>query len=180
MPDVDAACEKVKTLGGKIYRGPWDIPGILRMAVIADPTGAMVNIMQPLMQGETKIHSPGTPGTVGWNELHAGELQPAWDFYASLFGWTKGTSLDMGPMGIYQLFQINGKDVGGMMKKQPSMPVPCWAYYFNVNGIDAAAGRVTSAGGKVLMGPHQVPGGSWIITATDPQGAMFCLLSVEK
>jgi predicted enzyme related to lactoylglutathione lyase len=26
------------------------------------------------------------------------------------------------------------------------------------------------------MGPHQVPGGSWILQGLDPQGAMFALL----
>jgi hypothetical protein len=28
------------------------------------------------------------------------------------------------------------------------------------------------AGGQVLMGPHEVPGGSWIVQALDPQGAV--------
>ena len=179
-PDVDATCAKVKSLGGTVCKEPWDIPGILRMAVIADPTGATLNVMQPLMQGERAELPPGAQGTVGWSELHAGDLDTAWDFYSALFGWSKGTTMDMGPMGIYQLFQIDSKDAGGMMKKHPSMPMPCWSYYFNVSGIDAAISRVTASGGKVLMGPHQVPGGSWIINGMDPQGAMFALVSLAK
>ena len=179
-PDVDAACAQVTSLGGTIFKGPWDIPGILRMAIIADPTGATLNVMQPLMQSERTDHPTGTQGTVGWHELHAGDLNTAFDFYAALFGWTKGTTMDMGPMGIYQLFQVGGKDAGGMMKKHPSMPMPCWMYYFNVNGIGAAAARVTAGGGKIIMGPHQVPGGQWIINGMDPQGAMFALVSLTK
>ena len=123
---------------------------------------------------------PGAVGTVGWNELHAGDLNTAWDFYSKLFGWAKGAAHDMGPMGTYQLFQIDGKDVGGMMKKMDSTPMPTWAYYFNVDGIDAAAARITKAGGKIAMGPHEVPGGQWIVNATDPQGAFFHLLSATK
>ena len=88
--------------------------------------------------------------------------------------------MDMGPMGVYQLFQIDGKDVGGMMKKMDSMPVPSWVYYFNVDGIDKAVARIAKAGGKIAMGPHQVPGGQWIVTAQDPQGAFFSLLSESK
>ncbi len=180
-PDVDATCAKVKKLGGMVCREPWDIPEILRMAVIADPTGATINVMQPFpMSGDMEVPAPGTPGTIGWNELHAGNLDTAWDFYSSLFGWTKGTTMDMEATGIYQLFQIDGKDAGGMMRKHPSLPMPMWSYYFNVDGIDAAAARVVAAGSKVLMGPHQVPGGNWILNGLDPQGAMFSLLSAQK
>jgi predicted enzyme related to lactoylglutathione lyase len=50
-----------------------------------------------------------------------------------------------------------------------------WLYYFNIDDIDAAAARVRSAGGQVMMGPHEVPGGAWILQATDPQGGMFAL-----
>lgn len=178
--DVDNTCSKVKALGGSVCKEPWDIPGILRMAVVADPGGATFNIMQPFPQGDMQGPAEGAQGTVGWNELHAGNVDTALDFYTALFGWTKGTSLVMGPMGTYHLFQINGKDVGGMMNRHPSMPMPCWTYYFNVGGIDAAIARVTAAGGKVIMGPHQVPGGAWIINGVDPQGGMFALLAQVK
>jgi len=179
-PDVDAACAQAKALGGTICRGPWDVPGVLRLAVLADPTGATFNVMKPLSQEQRTMPKDGAVGTVGWNELHAGNLETAWDFYSKMFGWTKGQSMDMGAMGIYQLFQIDGKDVGGMMKKMDSLPMAAWAYYFNVDGIDAAAARITKAGGKIAMGPHQVPTGQWIVTAQDPQGAFFSLLSSAK
>ena len=55
------------------------------------------------------------------------------------------------------------------------MPVPFWLYYFNVDDVDAAAQRVKAGGGQILDGPLEVPGGSWIVQCTDPQGAMFAL-----
>ena len=180
-PNVDEARERAVQLGGKVLREPWDIPGVIRMAVIADPTGAVFNIMQPLPGEQRKSPAEGAPGTVGWNELHAGNLKVAWEFYSKMFGWTKGRAHDMGaPAGIYQLFQIGGKDVGGMMQKMDAMPRPAWAYYFIVDGIDAAAQRITDAGGKIAMGPLEVPGGEWILNAFDPQGGYFCLLSNAK
>ena len=30
------------------------------------------------------------------------------------------------------------------------------------------------------MGPHEVPGGSWIVQAMDPQGAAFALVSTIR
>jgi uncharacterized protein len=66
---------------------------------------------------------------------------------------------------------------GGMMTKAPQIPVAGWNFYINVDSIKAAIERVKSGGGKILNGPTQVPGGSWIIQSQDPQGAMFSLVS---
>lgn len=64
-----------------------------------------------------------------------------------------------------------------MMNKPEQIPVPVWQFYFNVPAIDAAAKRVTDNGGKILMGPMEVPGGSWIVQGMDPQGAHFALMA---
>jgi uncharacterized protein len=180
VADVDAGCAKIKKLGGKIHREPWDVPHVARMAVVGDPTGANFNIMQPIQREGGSLPPSTAMGAVGWNEAHVGDLDKAWAFYAEMFGWTKGQVMPMGAMGDYVLFQIDGKDVGGMMKKFDAMPMPAWLYYFNVDGIDAAAARITAGGGKIMMGPHQVPGGNWIVNATDPQGGYFCLMSLTQ
>ena len=180
VPDVDAACAKIKKLGGKVHREPWDVENYLRMAVVADPTGAAFNIMQPKMPDPPERVKDGAIGTIGWREAHVGDLGKAWAFYSEMFGWTKGTTMPMGEMGDYQLFQIDGKDVGGMMKKMDVMPMPVWAYYFYVDGIEAAVTRITKAGGKIANGPMSVPGDQWIVTGIDPQGAFFSLLSNTK
>ena len=59
------------------------------------------------------------------------------------------------------------------MTKTPQIPVSCWNFYIHVDSVKSAVKRVESGGGKVLNGPMQVPGGSWIIQGPDPQGAMF-------
>jgi hypothetical protein len=43
--DVDATCEKAKSLGGHVVHGPADVPGVGRFAVIVDPQGAAINVM---------------------------------------------------------------------------------------------------------------------------------------
>jgi hypothetical protein len=89
--------------------------------------------------------------------------------------------MDMGPpMGTYQIFAIGGTPAGGMMNKPPQIPYPFWVYYFNVDGIDAAITRVQQAGGKILNGPMEVPGGSWIAQCRDPQGAMFAMVAPRR
>jgi predicted enzyme related to lactoylglutathione lyase len=179
VDNVDDCVTIVEEKGGRTFCAPTDIPGYGRFAVLADPQGAVFCIFSRSAEG-SDVWRPGVPGFGGWHELYADDMDKAFEFYASLFGWTKDQAVDLGEMGVYQLFAINGVQAGGMMKRPPQMPVPCWNYYFNVDGIEAAAARVREAGGQVMMGPHQVPGGSWIVMAFDPQGVLFSLTSLKK
>jgi predicted enzyme related to lactoylglutathione lyase len=178
VDDVDAMVAKVLEAGGKVHRPAADIPETGRFAVVADPQGSVFQLFQPLRSEPPPKPAPGTPGTGGWHELHAVEWKAAFEFYSSLFGWTKGEAIPMGPLGVYQLFELDGVAIGGMMTKAPDHPAPGWIYYFNVESIQAAAARIVEAGGKVADGPHQVPGGSWIVQGVDPQGAGFALTSM--
>jgi predicted enzyme related to lactoylglutathione lyase len=176
VDNVDTIAAQAKEAGGVIHRPAADIPGVGRFAILADPQGAMFALFTPLPGEPRQPVTPGTPGHGGWRELLATDREAAFDFYSGLFGWTKAEPFDMGPMGIYQLFNAGSDMIGGMMTKPEAVPAPSWLYYFNVAGIDEAAERVKKAGGQVTNGPNQVPGGSWIIHCVDPQGALFALV----
>lgn len=174
VDDVDAAVAKVETAGGKIHKAADDIPTIGRFAVVADPQGAVFILFKPIPpENPPPAADPMSPGQVGWHELHAADWEPAFAFYADLFGWTKGDAIPMGEMGTYQIFDVNGAMAGGMMTKSAHVPMPFWLNYFNVEAVDAAIERVKQAGGEVMFGPQEVPGGAWIAQARDPQGAFF-------
>ena len=179
VADVDASTQQAVAAGAKICREPSEIPGIGRFAVIADPQGATLILFKPNSREMPKPVAPDTAGHIGWRELHTSDAAAAWKFYQSLFGWTKSREFDMGQMGLYHVFETGGADAGGMMNKMPDTPKSHWLYYFNVDGIDAAIARVKKAKGKIVMGPHQVPTGHWIVQCTDPQGAAFALLSLK-
>jgi hypothetical protein len=178
-PDIDKAVAGIRAAGGHIHREPTPIPNVGRFAVVADPQGAMFMLLEPRGEDQGPA-SPSTPGQVGWHELYATDWEAAFRFYAGQFGWTKVHAVDLGPMGTYQLFSADGDAIGGMMNKPPHMPSPAWQYYFTVPAIDAAAERVREGGGHVMMGPHEVPGGSWIVHCTDPQGAIFALTAATR
>jgi hypothetical protein len=180
VDDVDATADRIVAEGGTLHRGPVEIPGAIRFAVVADPQGAVFIVARSLMQDVPPELPMGTAGTPGWRELYAADWQSAFAFYEKLFGWTKAEAHDMGPMGIYQLFATGGAPAGGMMTKPPQVPMPNWLYYFNVDGIDAAAARVTEGGGQIFMGPQEVPGGQWIVQCRDPQGAVFALVALKR
>jgi predicted enzyme related to lactoylglutathione lyase len=181
VDDVDAYAKKVTTAGGKIMRAPDDIPGVGRFAVASDPHGAVFLLFRGAGEPPANPPAPGTPGTVGWHELLAGDLDPAFAFYSKLFGWTKAETIDMGEMGTYQTFAAGGGPaIGGMMKKPAQAPKPTWGYYVNVDAIDATVANVKKAGGQIVNGPVQVPGGSWIINCIDPQGAAFSAVAMKR
>ncbi|MCF6370367.1 VOC family protein [Rhizobium halophilum] len=181
VDDVDETARAFQENGGTVHRQPDDIAGVGRFAVVADPHGAVINIMTPQpMQDMPAAPPEGSPGTVGWNELYAADLGEAFAFYERMFGWTKDHDYDMGSMGPYRIFAEHGKPAGGMMKRPDGMPAPCWLYYFNIAGLDAALERVRQGGGQVVHGPSEVPGDSWIAHCLDPQGAMFGLVSTHR
>lgn len=182
VPDTDGAAKRIVEAGGAIHRAPDDIPSVGRFAVVADPGGALFQLLTPLpREDEPPPAEPTTPGLVSWHELYAGNGQEAaFGFYSRHFGWETAELMDMGPMGKYRIFAADGVPMGGMMDKPEDMPVSAWSFYVNVDRLDAAVDRIRKHGGQVLMGPHDVPGGSWIVQALDPQGAAFALVSTTR
>jgi predicted enzyme related to lactoylglutathione lyase len=45
VDDIDASIATVTELGGTVLFGPYDIPKVGRMAVVADPTGANISLI---------------------------------------------------------------------------------------------------------------------------------------
>lgn len=179
--DADARAKSIADAGGAVLMGPQDIPEVGRFALAADPGGAPFYIMMPFPRDAMPPLDPTTPGVVSWHELYSslGD-KAAFDFYAGQFGWETLHEMDMGPMGTYRIFGKDGVQMGGMMNKPDNIPVSTWGYYVSVDAIDAAAKRVADHGGQVLMGPMEVPGGSWIVQCIDPQGAHFALVSTSR
>jgi len=182
VADVDAMAARIAKAGGTVHVPPNDVPGVGRMAMVADPQGAPFYVMRGASEGASHAFAAGKPGHCGWHELHTSDWEAAFRFYGPLFGWRKGDAVDMGPMGTYQLFHPAGarEDAVGAMFNSPQSPAPHWLYYFQVDDIDAAGARLEAHGGKNLMGPREVPGGAWIIQAQDPQGALFALLGPRR
>jgi len=183
VDNVDTYAKKVADAGGKIHKAPTDVPGMLRFSVVMDPQGAPFVLFtpDPKMPTPSNRPNPGDVGTVSWHELMATDGPKALDFYSKLFGFKPTTSMDMGPMGQYQMFASEGEQaIGGIMTKPPEAPSPFWNYYIQVDNITAARDRVKKGGGSILREPQEVPGGQWILQAKDPQGAFFCLVSNNK
>jgi uncharacterized protein len=174
---VDATVAQAQGLGAKVCKGATDIPNVGRFAVLADPQGATFAVFTPA-GGPAPQNPP--QGGFSWHELQTTDVAGALRFYGELFGWTKGVSHDMGAMGTYQIFEHGGAGVGGMANTQgPSTP-PSWLSYVHVADAARAVAASKGAGGRLLHGPVEVPGGSWIALFLDPQGGAFAVHEMPR
>jgi predicted enzyme related to lactoylglutathione lyase len=177
-PNVDQTAMRIAQLGGRVLKQPEDIPGTGRFAVVQDPFGAAFAIFQPPPGQPGRRSQPGV-GDFSWFELYTPNPDGAWKFYETLFGWEKTSAMDMGEMGVYQMFgRGGGIPSGGIMKPPPGAPA-AWMPYAMVKDAKAAAAAATANGGKIINGPMEVPGGDWIAQGVDPQGAVFSVHSLN-
>jgi uncharacterized protein len=173
-PDVDQTVAAASKLGARIYVAPQDIPTVGRFAVVADPQGATVAFFTPL--NEQPPSGPPKVGDVSWNELMTTDLDGALKFYLQLARWEQTGSHDMGELGAYQMFGREGYTLGGIFTRPAGLDVPAhWTFYIRVPDVTRAVDLVKENGGQVLRGPHEVPGGDWVLQCRDPQGAVFAL-----
>ena len=172
VDDVDAAVAKIGEAGGTVLRGPWDIPGVGRMAVVTDPQGIPFYVMRGSSEGSSTAYDRTGLGKCNWNELATPDQDRALKFYADVFGWTFPDRMPMGEMGDYVFVDVGGQVIGAIMRARADGPPPAWQFYFRAPDIVAAADKVKAGGGTVHMGPMEVPGGDRIIVASDPQGVM--------
>jgi predicted enzyme related to lactoylglutathione lyase len=177
VADVHATCAAIVADGGKVLMAGMDLP-VGRIAMVTDPMGTPFYVMAP-------IPPPGKPDArsdvfdvkaeqrVRWNELASPDLIRAKAFYARHFGFQFNEVMPMGPMGDYCFFDHDGVRPGAIMQKPDPGPMAAWLFYFGVPSVAAAQRAVEAGGGRITQAAHEVPGGDWVIVATDPEGCTF-------
>jgi predicted enzyme related to lactoylglutathione lyase len=173
-PDVAATVDAAVRLGGRLITPPTVVPNAGTHAVLADPQGATFAVHASSMPA--RPDAPAGHGEFSWHELATTTASTAaFAFYTALFGWDEISQLDMGPTGTYLIFGRNGQRLGGMFNKgHTGKPGPAyWLGYVRVRNLDEAIANAKAAGGAVLTGPMDVPGGDRIVQLTDPHGAFF-------
>ena len=144
------------------------------MAVVADPTGAVLSLWEP----KTHIGAGlvNAPGGLSWNELGTSDVAKAKDFYSGLFGWSMDDQ--EGAMGAYTMIQNGERANGGIRAlSEQEQGVPSnWLVYFGVSSVDDTAAKAAELGATTLVPPTEIPIGKFAVLA-DPQGAVFALFA---
>ena len=192
VEDADETAAKVRAAGGKVLSEPDDVGDSGRMAVFADPAGAMFCVWQPKEHRGAAIVNE--PGSLNFNDLYTRDPDGARAFYAAVFGWEL---LGMGEGGMWALPGYGDfleQRTPGMRERMAAMGAPerfeevvasigplpdgdadaqaRWGVTFAVEDADAIAARATELGGRVVVAPFDAP---WVrmTVITDPQGATF-------
>jgi hypothetical protein len=179
VEDADATAAAVRGAGGNVMAEPMDVMDLGRMAVFADPTGAVFGIWQPgAFAGAGLVNEPGA---ISWNELNTRDPEAAKAFYGAVFGWTFEDN-DMGEMGSYTTIKLGESMVGGILNMaERGVPeeVPAhWQVYFAVEDADATIEAAKQRGGSVMVEPLDIPAGRFSIL-TDPHGASFAVIALS-
>jgi predicted enzyme related to lactoylglutathione lyase len=176
--DVDKSAEAVTGAGGQIVIPPMDVMNFGRMAVAADPTGAVFGLWQA--RDHNGVEVANEPGTLTWNECMTRDFEAARGFYGKAFGY--GFDDMSGDGFTYAVLTVDGKVVGGLGALPGDVPpeVPAhWGIYFAVQDTDAIAGKVPELGGAVLEPPSDSPQGR-IAFIADDQGAQFRVIAPNE
>lgn len=171
--DLDERAARVGELGGNLILPPFDVLDAGRMAVVADPTGAV--LMMWLPKNHIGAALVNVPGALTWNELGTSDPEAAKRFYGELLGWTY-EDLDMNGQGTYTMVKNGDRSNGGIRALSPQeqgMP-SFWLVYFATESCDESAAAAEKQGGRVLVPRMQVQAGAFSVIA-DPQGAAFAV-----
>jgi predicted enzyme related to lactoylglutathione lyase len=176
--NVDATVQAIVADGGRALMPKMTLP-VGEIAMVADPMGAAFYVMSPVPppgkpDAASDVFDPARPQHVRWNELLSPDVARAMAFYGRHFGFQFNESMPMGPQaGDYRFIDHGGLRVGGMMRPMDEAQPAGWNFYFGVRSAADAKRRIEGAGGRVQADLHQVPGGDWVLIASDPQGVRF-------
>ncbi|MCU1347979.1 MAG: glyoxalase [Acidobacteria bacterium] len=173
VESADDAMAKAKSLGATVIAEPMQVGDSGRMAVFADPQGAVLGLWQAANHiGASVIKEPGS---LTWNELGTTDDEAARAFYSALFGWR----MEQVSFGEPYTIIYNGDEQAGglynLVEYQAEMP-PNWAPYFAVTNTDESLEQARSLVVQVVMDPKDVPGVGRFALLSDPQGAYFYVL----
>lgn len=175
VTDVDATAAQVPGAGGTVFMEPFDVMDAGRMAVIADPTSAMLCLWTP--KNHIGAQLVNEHGTLSWTELMSPDVPTAADFYNQIFGWI-ASPIEMPGM-QYTEFKLNDRTIaGGMAPPMDGMPA-AWGIYFAVDDTDKVVEIAKSKGGSVLQEPTDIPPGRMAVLA-DPAGAVFSVIKMAQ
>lgn len=176
VEDLDATCGAVAGAGGTVVMPAMDVMTQGRMAMIADPSGAVCGLWQPQDHQGAEVFN--VPGALTWNELDTRHREDVLPFYEQIFGWR----FEPGPDEGYRMIVLDAKEGddksnGGVLDMPEEVPAEVpdfWAVYFAVAECEASVARVTELGGSITVEPMPM-GPGMFAGFEDPTGGFAFL-----
>jgi predicted enzyme related to lactoylglutathione lyase len=187
VASADAAASAVERAGGRVLVEPFDAPPAGRLAVVADPAGAVLCTWEAGdREGAQLVNEPRA-----WamSTLNTADPEGSKEFYGAVFGWDTDV-FDAGGAKI-TLFRLPGYQGG-----EPRQPVPRdvvavmlpvapgtaqshWSVDFWIDDADLAVATATRLGGQLVASPRDTPGFRSAVLA-DLGGAIFSVSQLTR
>ncbi len=176
VQNLDEVLAKVEPAGGVVHMPAMEVMTQGRMAMVADPSGAVIGLWEPAEHQGAELFN--APGALSWSELQTRDLPAAMRFYADVLGWR----WEDGPDPSYKVANVDAKEgddksTAGALTTPEGVPdeIPsAWSAYIAVEDCDATLAKARELGGTVVFGPMQA-GPMRFVGIFDPTGAYVVL-----
>ncbi len=112
------------------------------------------------------------PSRFVWHDMMTTDAERSARFYCSLFGWQFDERVMQGS--VYRMILAGPGPIGGIIEEK-GIPFPNWLPYIAVDDVDTTAKKITANGGKVCVGPMEIPNTGRLAIVNDPLGAWFAI-----
>ena len=173
--DLAGSVARAEQLGARTLLGPIEVMGFGSMALLTDPTEAVVGLWHPGSHIGWEVVDE--PGAVVWTEHMSHDQPRALAFYDQLFRYevTDMSAPDFAYASLAVAGEPSRSGIGGYGPGAGARVPSAWTVYFQVRVADDAAARVGELGGTVVSPPEDTPYGRMVL-ATGPFGEVFALL----
>lgn len=180
VTDVAAATDTVAAAGGTVFTPPTSLGSRGEIAVVADPQGAIVALLQTGGGDPADAGAAVATGGFLWSELWTANVDSATRFYQQIAPYTleELTFNAQGSNVPYRVLSAQGRPRVGVRSNPVPDSSPRWQSYLSVESLgamEAILARVPELGGSVLMIATERPEGGYVSVIEDPSGAVIAL-----
>jgi len=168
VADVDKAAAFVRHHGGEILKGPLDMRGRGRAALVQDPQGAELVILHAAT-GDPVDGKPGIGDWI-WNEIWTNVPENTAAFYSPLGNYTRMKVGD-----AYEILISENRWRAGIRFIFKDPYKVRWVLAVRVKDPVRILTRVKKLGGSVLLRPDEPPSNGDTALIADPDGALLML-----
>lgn len=180
VENIDRAARQVSDGGGEVLTPPTSLGDRGHIAVVTDPQGALLSLLQ------TRDGDPGDgalesrPGDFLWDELWTSDPDAADRFLQDLAPFnSEAMTLGTDDMPVdYRLLSTRDRPRAGIRPLPDPAISPTWVSFLQVQdeaALDAILARVETLGGRILVPAIARPRGGSVALVADPSGAGFGL-----
>jgi|HubBroStandDraft_6_1064221.scaffolds.fasta_scaffold77544_3 predicted enzyme related to lactoylglutathione lyase len=165
VQDCQAAVQKAKDLGGRVFIQTAEIAGSGAFTAALDPWGNLIYFWQPYSDGKPRPErEPINPFV--FIEIATPNVEKATRYYSQLMGWS---FWNVPSEQNYAIAEGNGlkRGIGLYGADANSSGMVC---YIQVNNLEETAQKIKAAGGQVVVPPDKFLGEGRYLIFADPTG----------